>query len=180
MLDLSLLPLHDDRAVLREMRPGDARAYASGTADASVRRFAHLPEAEYTEASVVALIDGPVREGLERGDLGVLTVADPATDAFAGSLVLFGVERGSAEVGFWVHPAHRGRGVAGAALALAVELAGRSGLSTLTARTVPENRASQRVLERSGFVRGEATRDTAPSGQDVVLLPYLREVALVT
>jgi RimJ/RimL family protein N-acetyltransferase len=180
MLNARFLPLRSDRAVLRTMRPSDASGYASGTADAAVRQFAHLPEPEYTEASVTSLIEGEIREGLERGDLAVLTIADAATDAFAGSLVLFGVEHGSVEVGFWVHPGHRGKGIASAALALAAQFAGHCGLTRLTARTVPENRASGRVLERSGFTKGEASNGTAPSGQEVSLLHYARDLEPIT
>ncbi|MEU3947977.1 GNAT family protein [Streptomyces sp. NPDC029526] len=177
MLDSRVLPLRGSRAVLRVMRPDDASAYASGTTDPAVRRYAHLPEPEYTEASVTALVHGTIRDGLKRGDLAVLTVADPATDAFAGSLVLFGTQQDSAEVGFWVHPDHRGEGVARAALGLGIEFAGRSGLVRLTARTAPENRASQRVLEQAGFIKGETTRDLAPSGQEVALVHYLCDIA---
>src|SRR5690625_3911829 len=161
MLESRCLPLSNDRAVLRAMRPEDASAYASGTADPLVRRYAHLPEAEYTEAFVTELIGGTIREGLARGDLAVLTVADPSTDAFAGSLVLFGVDQGSAEVGFWMHPDHRGKGLAGAALALGIEFARRSGFLRLTARTLPNNHASQRVLEQAGFIKGASIRDVA-------------------
>ena len=159
------------------MRPDDARAYTEGTADASVRRYAHLPEPEYTEASVKSLIRGAVSEGLERGDLAVLTIGDPATDEFAGSLVLFDVTDDSVEVGFWTHPRHRGKGLSGAALSLALVLAQRSGLTRLTARTVPENLASQRVLEQAGFTRGAVVHDVAPSGEALMLLHYSREVS---
>ncbi|MBU8579428.1 GNAT family N-acetyltransferase [Brevibacterium luteolum] len=176
MLDTALLPLRSERAVLRAMHTGDARAYAEGTVDASVREYAHLPEPEYTEASVAALIDGAISEGLERGDLAVLAIGDPSTGEFAGSLVLFDVTDDSVEVGFWVHPKHRGKGLAGAALSLAVILIQRSELTRLTARTVPENLASQRVLERAGFSRGDEVTDVAPSGEAVALLHYSREL----
>lgn len=176
MLDARLLPLRSDRAVLRAMYPTDAGAYAAGTADPSVREFAHLPEPEYTEASVTALIEGAIGAGLQRGDLAVLTIADPDTDEFAGSLVLFGIEADAVEVGFWVHPDHRGRGLAGAALSLATTFGRRSGFTRLTARTGPENVASQRVLEHAGFARGARVRDVAPSGEAVLLLHYAREI----
>ena len=158
------------------MHAGDARAYAEGTADASVRKYAHLPEPEYTEESVTALINGAIGEGLERGDLAVLAIGAPSTGDFAGSLVLFDVTEESVEVGFWVHPEHRGNGLAKAALCLAATLAQRSGLTRLTARTVPENLASQRVLEQAGFSRGAEVKDVAPSGQAVNLLHYSREL----
>lgn len=141
------------------------RAYAEGTADASVRRYAHLPEPEYTEASVMSLTRGTISAGLERGDLAVLAIGDPVTDEFAGSLALFDVTDESAEVGFWIHPRHRGAGLSGAATVLAQVFARRSGFARLTARTVPDNPASQRVLEDAGFTRGAESEDVAPSGK---------------
>lgn len=176
MLDATVLPLGDTGAVLRPLRTDDAAAYAEGAGDVSVRQYGHLPEPEYTEASVRVLIDGEIREGLDRGDLAVLAIGDPVTDDFAGSLVLFGVADGSAEVGFWVHPSHRGKGMAGAAVRLAEVFARRSGLSRLTARTVPGNLTSRQVLEAAGFRRGAEVVDVAPSGAAVVLVPYLREI----
>lgn len=176
MLDAGYLPLRNDRAVLRAMNHDDAAAYASGAADPRVREFAHLPEPEYTEASVSRLIDGVIREGLIRGDLAVLTIADRETDQFVGSLVLFNVDAEAVEVGFWVHPDRRGRGSACAALSLASTLIQRSGFTRLTARTVPHNLAAQRVLELAGFIRGTQARGIAPSGEEVHLLHYSHEI----
>lgn len=172
MLNADLLPMRSDRAVLRPMRTEDAGAYAAGTEDTAVRRYAHLPEPGYTEESVTALVGGTIREGLESGELAVLTIADPATDVFAGSLVLFDVSDDSAEVGFWVHPDHRGKGLAEAALQLALVFARRSRITRLEARTLPENQASQRVLERTGFLPSGRQWGTAPSGQEAELLHY--------
>lgn len=172
MLDATLLPLRNDRAVLRPMRTEDAGAYAAGTEDPAVRRYAHLPEPEYTEESVTTLIGTSIHEGLIRGDLAVLTIADPVTDAFAGSLVIFDVSDDSAEVGFWVHPDHRGKALAEAALQLALVFARSSGITRLQARTLPENQASQRVLERTGFLPSRREWGTAPSGQEAELLHY--------
>lgn len=176
MLNSSLLPIRNDQVVLRAMRTDDASAYAAGTDDAAVREYGHLPESEYTKDSVLALLQGPIREGLDRGDLAVLTIADPSTDDFAGSLVLFGATHTSIEVGFWIHPDRRGEHLSAAALALATEFVRRSGFTSVTARTVLANVASQQVLERSGYVRGEQTRGTAPSGESAVLLHYRRPV----
>ena len=180
MLEPTVLPLQNSRARLRPLTCDDATAYAAGTDDEAVREFGHLPEPEYTETSVIELVDGVIREGLERGDLAVLTMADPATDAFGGSLVLFGASDGSVEVGFWVHPDHRGKGIASAALALAVEFVRRSGITRLVARTVPENQASRRILERAGFDQGKTTRDVAPSGQQIMLMHYLLDLEPMT
>lgn len=178
MLDQDLLPLTNTRARIRPLRRADAEAYALGTDDPLVRQFAHLPQDRYTPASVRTMIDQVTDPALARGDLAVLTIADPRTDAFAGSAVIFDVDEaaGSAEVGFWIHPAFRGTGMSAAALELSTEFAARSGLAELTARTVPANTASRRVLSRAGFTEEETCTSTAPSGQQVETLPSSRRL----
>ena len=59
---------------------------------------------------------------------------------------------GVAEVGYGVVPASRGRGVATAALRLAVGIARASGeVSRLLGRTTPDNLASQQVMRSVGM-----------------------------
>ncbi|QDQ96056.1 GNAT family N-acetyltransferase [Tomitella fengzijianii] len=174
MLDASLLPLHNGHARLRRLRHDDAVAYAAGTADPDVQRYGHLPEPSYTPASVRTMIDGDVRAGLERGDLAVLAIARPETDEFAGSLVLFNLAEDRGEVGFWVHPDHRGGGMGSAALDLGAQFARRAGLARLTARTATGNAASRHVLTRAGFVETARAMGTAPSGHDLNLIHYER------
>lgn len=172
MLDASILPLENTRARLRPLHPDDAAAFAQGTDDPAVRQFGHLPQPEYTPASVRAMIEQDASPGLERGDLAVLAIALAETDTFAGSLVVFGVSAEGAEIGFWLHPAHRGSGITGAALDLSAEFSRRSGLRELTARTLPKNIASQRVLEEAGFTLRGRGAGTAPSGHRTELLHY--------
>ncbi|HJE57352.1 MAG TPA: GNAT family N-acetyltransferase [Nocardiopsis listeri] len=74
-----------------------------------------------------------------------------------GRINLSGITRGglqSAAVGYWVAADSNGRGIATRAVAEVVELAfGELHLHRLQAETLPENAASQRVLERNGFTR---------------------------
>lgn len=170
MLNSHSLPLQSDGVQLRPLQPQDATAFAEGTADSAVQQYGHLPEPEYTPESVRSMIKREATPGLERGDLAVLAIADAGTDAFAGSLVLFDVSEHTAEVGFWIHPAHRGSGVAAIALHLAARFARVSGLRELTARTLPENPASQRTLAAAGFTLECRGLDMAPSGDQVELL----------
>ena len=97
-------------------------------------------------------------------------------DAFLGSLVLFDITEGSAEVGFWIHPGARGHGHAAGALDLAARLASSSGLTALTARTETGNLASQRNLERSGFDLVDEAVGRTPSQDEVTLLHYRRRL----
>ncbi len=167
------LPVTHDGVLLCPLAEADAEAYAAGTKDPAVRHYAHLPLPEYTPETVRDLARGEVRKGLESGRLAVLSILDAATEEFFGSLVLFDITEHEAEVGFWLSPHARGRGVARRALATATRLARRLGLRSLTARTAPENTASRRTLEAAGFhPEGAPRRSTTPSGAHVTTQHY--------
>ncbi|WP_145942794.1 GNAT family N-acetyltransferase [Corynebacterium glyciniphilum] len=176
MLDSSLLPLEGTGTRLRPLADKDAQAFAEGTQDVAVRQYGHLPEPTYTSESVTAMVRDEVVPGLARGNLAVLTIADVSTDDFCGSLVLFDATDDRAEVGFWLHPAHRGTGRTAEALDLAVSFVRRSGLSQLTARTVPANTASRHILTRAGFTLVGRSADRAPSGHTTTLLHYRYDI----
>jgi RimJ/RimL family protein N-acetyltransferase len=71
---------------------------------------------------------------------------------------------GRVEIGYGIEPRHRGAGLATGAVAGIAEIASADPtISALTAETAIDNIASQRVLEKNGFVRtGE--RITAEDG----------------
>jgi RimJ/RimL family protein N-acetyltransferase len=95
-------------------------------------------------------------------------IADPASDLLVGVVNLFDVEpRVQAEVGYWVHPAARGRGVGTEATRLAVRHAlmqladGGLGLGRVRGVAALDNIASRRVLEKAGLVeQGRERRGT--------------------
>ncbi|HKI91318.1 MAG TPA: GNAT family protein [Gaiellaceae bacterium] len=76
-------------------------------------------------------------------------------DAIVGTLNMGDVIRSAlqrANIGYWIDESHYGRGLATGAVAAAVEFAfGEAGLHRLAAATLPDNVASQRVLEKNGF-----------------------------
>lgn len=164
MLTASLLPIESGATRLRTLRDADAQAYAEGVTAIAVSRFGRAPRPAYTPASVREMIAESVAPGLERGDLAVLAIADAASDAFVGSLVVFDATDESAELGFWLHPDHRGRGHVARVLSAAHRFAAQSGLRTLTARVAPDNLVSQRRLEQAGFVR--TAPESAPATED--------------
>lgn len=105
-------------------------------------------------------------------------VADATDDRPLGHLQLFRLEEaftaGSAEVGYWLLPAARGRAVMTRALALLRDHAlapvadGGLGLHRLSAGTDAENEASNALLRRTGFTlvgleRSVLARAGAPS-----------------
>lgn len=145
------LPLEDDRVRLRALRPDDAPAFAAGAQDPAVRQHGHLPEPGYTPESVTVMIEQQATSGLDRGDLAVLAIATVGTDEFAGSLVLFDIDEDTAEVGFWVHPDHRGGQVARHALDLAAtfarEFAACPGSPPAPRPAIPRHSASCRARD---------------------------------
>lgn len=174
MLDATNLPIALENTRLRLLSELDADAYAAGTKDEAVRRFAHLPEPDYTPESVRRMICDEVATGLSSGTLAVLALADAETDRFVGSVVLFDVCSEAAEVGFWIHPGARGEGHAHRGLELASRFARNSGLRTLTARTLPKNKASQHCLTTAGFRETGRGVGTTPAGQRQELVHYQR------
>jgi RimJ/RimL family protein N-acetyltransferase len=91
--------------------------------------------------------------------------ADPRDDRLLAEVALFGlVDLGrSCEIGYWTHPAERGRGVMTSAVRLAARHAllpadvGGLGRARAVLRAAERNGASQRVAVRAGFL--ETGRD---------------------
>lgn len=84
-----------------------------------------------------------------------LPLAITVDDEFAGQLTVGNVIRASLQsawIGYWVDSEHAGRGVATAAVALAVDHCfAEAGLHRLEATVRPDNAASLRVLNKLGF-----------------------------
>ena len=86
-------------------------------------------------------------------------------------------EEKTADLGYWVDRAQRGRGIASQAVVLAVEYAVSAlGLGRVRANVEPGNVGSRRVLERSGF-RLAGRRSTKIAGRRVDHLVFERVVA---
>jgi RimJ/RimL family protein N-acetyltransferase len=96
------------------------------------------------------------RQRAEKGAGASLTIADAVTDAFLGSVILhsFAWQHRRCEVGFWLVPAARGRGLGTRSVALAVSWAfGELDLLRVEMTTTPDNAAVAALAERLGFVR---------------------------
>ncbi|WP_152032942.1 GNAT family N-acetyltransferase [Gallaecimonas mangrovi] len=172
-----LLPLEDDGLRLRAMTDADALPYALGSEDPLVKTFAHLPLSHYSEQLMRTLIATDIEQGLTRGNLLILTLAETEQDRFIGSLVLYDISQQRAEVGYWLLPFARGLGLAAKGLALAATLAKKMQLCTLDARTSPDNTASARTLLKAGFkAQGPAQKEKAPSGELGLFVPYRLEL----
>ncbi|MFV0461718.1 MAG: GNAT family N-acetyltransferase [Nostocoides sp.] len=116
------------------------------------------------------------RERAAAGTCVQWCIADKATDQAYGSVLIFSnhavIDPPGAELGYFLVPAARGRGLATEAARLAIghafepERDGGLELSRLTAVTAADNTASNAVLQRLGFARWgvEHRTDALPGG----------------
>ena len=152
------------------LAPAHLTPLAGLVADPLVERFTRL-RAE-PAAEVAANLLARYREGAESGSRAGFAI-ELGEAGFAGVALAPTIDRAAAtaELGYLVAPAFRGRGVAGEALELLCVWAFTElGLVRLELMIDPENVASRRVAERCGFVKegllgslhvkGEIRRDT--------------------
>lgn len=152
MLD-EQLTINTGRLVLRPFHPDDADQVKK-----IIKMGAHPtalpPGAPAHPAGVGAWLAHGVHE-LWRSGQGI-HLAMRADGGIVGSISLFRADwdARTAEVGYGVHPAHRGRGYATEAVrALADRLLGEGVLRRMELRANSDNVASVRVAEKAGFVR---------------------------
>ncbi|HET7648459.1 MAG TPA: GNAT family protein [Gaiellaceae bacterium] len=140
-------------ALIRPLVPEDAEeltAVLASNREAFLPVMPDRPDGYYTVAFQRERL---ARLGEEDG--WFFAILDGA--AIAGTLNIGDVIRGPlllANLGYWVDRARHGRGLATRAVAEACAFAfGAAGLHRLEAGTLPDNVASQRVLEKNGFNR---------------------------
>ncbi len=139
-------------------------------------------EEYYTDAGQSALVANLLRQHQQGRSLPHV-VLDELGDV-VGRITLSEIVRGpfqSCSLGYWVSASHQGRGLATAAVRDIVGLAfDELGLHRVQAGTLRDNLRSQRVLERTGFVRfglAEAYLRIAGRWQDHVLFQLINPAA---
>jgi RimJ/RimL family protein N-acetyltransferase len=152
-----------DAMVLRHYRTEDAEDLATGCNDPLVRRFVPAMPSPYTRHDALAWIGESSPPGVA-GNFA-FAFADPHTDRLLGGGGFRRAAELTAEVGYWVAPWARRRGVATAAARLLTAHAFGQGVERVSLRTEWENTASQRAALAAGFTRegvqrlGGASRD---------------------
>jgi RimJ/RimL family protein N-acetyltransferase len=151
--------LADEVVRLRRWRPADAPRVHEACQDPEIGRWIPLIPVPYSDADAEGFLAGAAQrwdDGLEAG----LAIVDPVTDDLLGALGLHAVEAGRWEIGYWVAPWARRRGVATHAVRLASAWALRTyGLVRLALLTLEGNVASQGVAIASGFRREGTLRN---------------------
>jgi RimJ/RimL family protein N-acetyltransferase len=152
-------------------------AFAPLTRDPDVLRYTRFPDPPE---------EGFPREWLARYDAGRATqtkeawaIEDPG-GALLGVTLAVDIDRaaGTAELGYLVDPAARGRGIATAAVALLTDWAQDEGLTRLTLLIDATNAGSRRVAERTGYVLAGIDEDAElRPGRRGALCTYERSVS---
>jgi ribosomal-protein-alanine N-acetyltransferase len=158
-----------DRVRMRAPRVADAGRCLESTRDPVSWHWLATYGAGRPLADVERWIrDDPLRASLGRGF--AWTLADPDTDVYCGQLNVFdvdGADHKTAELGYWLHPDGRGRGLLHEAVERATEVlfagedTGGTGLRRLRLNISDGNTASMRLAYATGFT--ECGRDRASS-----------------
>jgi RimJ/RimL family protein N-acetyltransferase len=164
----------DGVVILTPYEPSDASALYDQDHDPEHRRRFEFPD-DFVP-SVQHSLEVLARWERERlaGALFPFAVRDVATNTLVGGCELRPREREVANLSYWTRPAHRGRGVASRAVALACKLAFEGlALKRVEVLVDPDNTRSHRIAARNGFrdagVRGGRTLyvvDAKGSGSD--------------
>jgi [ribosomal protein S5]-alanine N-acetyltransferase len=173
-------PLTGGRVTLRWLRAEDAAPFAQAfTDDPDLGRLIGV-EQDPDEAGIREQIAGQ-QERAAQGRGIQLAIADAQSDALWGEIILhsFDWRNRRAEVGFWVVPGARGRGVGSAAVALAISWAFETyDLLRMEMTTTPENPAVPALARRLGFTQeGVLRARNVERGRrvDIIWFGLLRE-----
>jgi RimJ/RimL family protein N-acetyltransferase len=172
-------PLADDVVRLREPAARDLGAVVEACQDPLVQRYTRVPT-PYEEADGRAFIGGAAGRRI-LGQSLELVIAGRDDDRLLGMIGLIADRHDAlrAEIGYWVAPAARGRGVATRALGLLSRWCMTiGGFARLDLQAATANEASLRVAERCGFVREGVLRSSWYRGggrSDMVLFSLVPE-----
>jgi RimJ/RimL family protein N-acetyltransferase len=156
--------IEGDGVRLRGYRPDDLDDIVAGYNDEQSRRFMPLLPVPFTRSHGEWYIREAAPAAFGEGG-SAYAITDPATDRLLGGIGINQVQsaRGQGEVGYWVGPWARGRGVATAAVRALGGYCFRTGTARLELLTHWENAASQRVALAAGYRREGVRRGALPN-----------------
>lgn len=162
--------LVDDLVALRPPTLDDVDAVFDACQDVEIQRWTTVPR-PYTRADAVAYVE-LCRWAWDQAVAAPFVVVDAADRRrLLGTIDLRHTGPAAGEIGYWVAPWARRRGVAGRALALVRDWAVHElGKHVLTLQVYEGNDASARVAEVAGFHRaGEVVADQRGVGRRALL-----------
>lgn len=139
--------------------PGDASMLRNADDDPEHRRRFEFPVDFVSSLQHSLEVISRWEQERAAGTRFPLAVRDARTAMLLGGCELKPLPNGAANLSYWTHPAHRGRGVASRATALACRFAFEElGLTRIEILTDLDNAPSRRVAVRNGF-REAGVRD---------------------
>jgi RimJ/RimL family protein N-acetyltransferase len=159
--------LRSRHVVLRFPTPADVDGLLPAFTDPESRDAGNLPALD-RDTLAASLDQMPMLA--DSGRLLALAAVDVSGGEVVGAGMLHHLdgERGIVEIGYWVLPEARGRGVATTIARLLAEHAFTLGIERVAAYVNVGNVASERVLERAGFTREGVVRSMPkPDGRRV-------------
>jgi RimJ/RimL family protein N-acetyltransferase len=143
--------LSDGVVVLRGAREGDVAPLAAASLDPQVLRFTRVPD-DNSPARVRAFLYDPAAAlGADESRLWVIAEGDEAALGVIDLRIERAARRG--DIGYWLGPAGRGRGLMTRAVRLVTAHGFDAfGLARIAIRVATDNVASQAVAERAGYV----------------------------
>jgi RimJ/RimL family protein N-acetyltransferase len=145
---------------LRALGAQDVPRIAEACSDPLTQTFVTALPDPYTVEDARAYLE-QVAEGHATGTALTWAVADASGEVLLGNVQLFDLQGPNpvrAEIGYWMHPQARGRGMMTTAVtavarhALLPTEVGGLGLRSVCLRAASENKASQRVAEKAGLL----------------------------
>lgn len=148
--------LTDGVVLLRAPGPADVDRIDALCQNPAIQEWTTVPS-PYSREDAASFVSGFVGDGWARGSSLNWAVRDAADDTLLGMVGLGLDGAGSAEIGYWLAPEARGRGLMSRSVDLVLDAAfGRLGLVRVFWRAFVGNGASRAVAERAGFrVEGE-------------------------
>jgi RimJ/RimL family protein N-acetyltransferase len=147
---------------VRRYREEDVPAVQAACNDPFTQRFLPMLPSPYTMEDAAWWVREGSLTAFERGG-GNFAIADLDNDELRGGIGVTHEQNGNGEIGYWVAPWARSRGVATAATRALTDYAFAAGYGRLQLRTEHENTSSQRVAIAAGYVREGVQRGSAPT-----------------
>ena len=141
------------RLHLRPYTVSDIDAVYAGCQDPDIQRWTTVP-VPYTRAHAQGYVEANTVEGWRAGTGDSFAVVDSVSNELLASIgvVRLDVEGSVAEIGYWVVPDARGKGVATQAVQIVSRWAFEElGMARLEWLAAVGNDASRRVAEKAGF-----------------------------
>ena len=163
MLEINLLPfktITTERLVLREVTIDDATEVFAFRSHPEAMKYIGKPVAPSIE--VAKDLIGKFIDGLKNNDGATWGIVLPHENKIIGTIGFWRMEKEHyrAEIGYMLHPDHWGKGYIPEAIEAVMEHGFKNlGFHTVQAYITPENTASSRVLEKTGFVKEAHFRD---------------------